>query len=304
MTDFISQELFGIALTTLALSLFLCLNGSLVVIAFFKLRTFREIEMIKWDTIRNIEQKELRFFFRGNNYIDSEDYKRYNEINEENLKAEQESKLKNMLLNYETKIETKIVAMKNPYKKDGGDPEEILINEQKKQFVEEKQKEREKFNIIYEFIDKYNEYLDETQKVENKNIQVKEENEKIEKENELEIDNKIETNVKTKTINNTVSNVLKDDKDNLEKKEENYGASMVNKEETIANSIIKTRNKLNKKKVLFNINNEGDNEDKDKSSTKKRRQSLKATENAEEKKEEESKKIREKNLTKSKENNI
>ena len=67
MTNDISQELFGIALTTLGLSIFLFINGSLVVVAFFKLRTYREIENIKWvkETIKQIENKDLRFFFRG-----------------------------------------------------------------------------------------------------------------------------------------------------------------------------------------------------------------------------------------------
>jgi hypothetical protein len=90
MTNDISQELFGIALTTLGLSIFLFINGSLVVVAFFKLRTYREIENIKWvkETIKQIENKDLRFFFRANNYIDSEDYKKYNELNFEGLNAE------------------------------------------------------------------------------------------------------------------------------------------------------------------------------------------------------------------------
>jgi len=144
-------------------------------VAFFKLRTYREIEMIKWekDTIRKIEQKDLRFFFRPDNYIDSDDYKKYNEINDEsnsievkeNKEKNSEEEGKNDQENEEIKDRKKTDKKdkkKDPYNKIN--KQDILFDEQKKYFEEEKKKERNKYKIIYDFIDKYNNYANNEQK--------------------------------------------------------------------------------------------------------------------------------------------
>jgi hypothetical protein len=147
-------------------------------VAFFKLRTYREIEMIKWEkeTIKKIEQKDLRFFFRPDNYIDSDDYKKYNEMHDDNSIEVKEKKEKHSEEEEEDKNDDENEEKKDQKKSDKKDKkkdpynrikkQDILFEEQKKFFEEEKKKERNKYKIIYDFIDKYNNYANNDQKKE------------------------------------------------------------------------------------------------------------------------------------------
>jgi hypothetical protein len=73
--DLISEECFGISIIFIVVTVFLFMNASLSILSYYKLNSDNELSKIKIEanTIKAIEEKELKFFYKDNKYIETED---------------------------------------------------------------------------------------------------------------------------------------------------------------------------------------------------------------------------------------
>jgi Na+/melibiose symporter-like transporter len=73
--DSISEECFGISIIFIVVTIFLFMNAALSIMNYYKLSSDAELSQIKkkLSTIKAIEEKELKYFYKDNKYIDSDD---------------------------------------------------------------------------------------------------------------------------------------------------------------------------------------------------------------------------------------
>lgn len=84
----LAEEFFGLSIVLIGLVLFLLVNASVTVVIFLRLRTNKELSEIKsnLNTIKSIEDKERRYFFQPNKYIETEDLRMLGLDDASNLK--------------------------------------------------------------------------------------------------------------------------------------------------------------------------------------------------------------------------
>lgn len=75
MTTLVAEQLFGISIIYLGITIFLFLNGILALLTYMKLNTDAELGRIKTDlnSIKAMENKEKNFFYANTKYIETED---------------------------------------------------------------------------------------------------------------------------------------------------------------------------------------------------------------------------------------
>ncbi len=97
--NILSETLFGISIIYIFMIIFLFSNASFAIVAYFRLRTPNEISEISTNlaTIKAIEDKERRFFFADNVFIDSDDMIEMDLVGDEkkNNKSEEDEEEEN-----------------------------------------------------------------------------------------------------------------------------------------------------------------------------------------------------------------
>lgn len=73
--ELLGEEFFGLSIVYVAITIFLFVNACLTMLTFFHLRSNKEISEIKINliTINSLEQNELKFFYKSNRNIETED---------------------------------------------------------------------------------------------------------------------------------------------------------------------------------------------------------------------------------------
>jgi hypothetical protein len=71
----IAEEFFGLSIVYLGMAIFLFINASIATLVFIKLRTEKELSEIRNNllTIKSIEDRERKYFFKAYDYIETED---------------------------------------------------------------------------------------------------------------------------------------------------------------------------------------------------------------------------------------